>query len=178
MPLTIQLPPLESQHAVNLARWAEVLEDESYADIPGRAETDRFGHITMRPPAPPDHGSKQSEISFLLRTLLPGGRVITECPVSTSDGVKAIDVAWFSRERFAKVCEQVCVTIAPETCVEVVSPFNTQREMDEKRALCFEAGASEVWFCAESGEMAFHTKAEILPASALCAEFPLRIVLE
>lgn len=178
MPLTIQLPPLESQHSVNLARWAEVLEDHSYADIPGRAETDRYGHITMSPPAHPDHGSKQLEIGHLLRTLLPNGRVITECPVSTSDGVKAIDVAWFSRERFDRIRGQVCVTIAPEICVEVLSPSNTQREMEEKRALYFEAGASEFWICGESGDMIFETKTQVLSASVLCPEFPLQILLE
>ncbi len=178
MPLTIQLPPLESQHAVNLARWAEVLVDNSYADIPGRAETDRYGHITMSPPAHPNHGRKQSKVAALFIQLLSEGETVTECPVSTSDGVKSIDVAWFSRKRFEQIRGQVCVTIAPEICVEVLSPSNTQREMEEKRALYFEAGASEFWVCGESGEMKFETKTQTLTASVLCPEFPLQILLD
>jgi len=36
--------------------------------------------------------------------------------------------------------------IAPEICVEVISPRNSPEEMAEKRALYFAAGADEVWF--------------------------------
>ena len=33
-------------------------------------------------------GNYQSEIAYLLRTLLSNGRVATECPISTADGVE------------------------------------------------------------------------------------------
>jgi hypothetical protein len=62
--------------------------------VEGRIETDRHGHIIMSPLPAPRHGSYQLEIGHLLRTLMPRGRALTECPISTADGVKAADVAW------------------------------------------------------------------------------------
>jgi Uma2 family endonuclease len=75
-----------------------------------------------------------------LKTLLPEGRTITNCPVSTSDGVKAPDVAWLVPERRQEVRSSICLTRAPEICVEVLSPSNTSQEIQEKSALYFEAG--------------------------------------
>jgi hypothetical protein len=60
---------------------------------------DRHGHIIMSPPSAPAHLDRESEIVFQLKTLLPEGRTITNCPVSTSDGVKVPDVAWMVPER-------------------------------------------------------------------------------
>src|ERR1051325_4807350 len=94
--LTIELPPQRQQTAFNLRRWTELLGDPELAKIEGRIETDRYGHIIMSPPPAPSHGSYQSEIAHLLRTKLRRGRVLTECPISTADGVKAADVAWAS----------------------------------------------------------------------------------
>ncbi len=102
------------------------------------------------PPAPA-HGDRESEIVFRLKTLLPEGRTITNCPVSTSDGVKAPDVAWVVPERRQEVRSLICLTRAPEICVEVLSPSNTAQEIQEKTALYFEAGAYEVWICEEAG---------------------------
>jgi hypothetical protein len=45
----------------------------------------------------PDH---QVEKAHLLKTLLPQGRVVTECPLSTADGV---DVAWLAPGRRQEV---------------------------------------------------------------------------
>src|SRR5712692_6562639 len=141
--LTLELPRHKAQTASNLRRWAELLADRELAKVEGRIETDRFGHIIMSPPPAPSHGSYQLEIGRLLWTLLPAGRVLTECPISTGDGVKAADVAWASPERMRDLGEQVCFPRAPEICVEVLSPSNT--EIQEKMALYFDPGAREVW---------------------------------
>src|SRR5205807_7156216 len=126
--LTLELPSQKSQTAFNLRRWQEVLADQSLADLDGRIETNRHGHILMSPPPSASHGSFQSEISYFLRTLLEGGRVLTECPISTADGVKAADVAWASRQRLRELGERVCFLKAPEICVEVLSPANSEAE--------------------------------------------------
>src|SRR5580658_703411 len=126
--MTLELPPRKTQAAFNLRRWAELVVDPELARIEGRIETDRHGHIIMSPPAAAGHGSFQSEIGFLLRTLLPEGRVVTECPISTADGVKVADVAWASPERVEQWDGQVCFPRSPEICVEVLSPSNTQAE--------------------------------------------------
>jgi len=99
MPLTIQLHPSENQTAFNLKRWRQLLADPELARLPYRVETDRHGHILMSPPPTPAHGKKQNRIGTLLEQFLPNGHVVTECPVSTPDGVKAIDVAWLAPER-------------------------------------------------------------------------------
>jgi Uma2 family endonuclease len=61
-------------------------------------------------------------------------------PLSTSDGVKAIDVAWLSDKRSVEAEATPCLTRAPEICVEILSPSNTTSEIQEKIALYLEAG--------------------------------------
>ena len=176
MPLTIQLPPLEQQTEFNLQRWFELQNDPDLARLPHRIETDRYGHILMSPPPAPSHGSRQLEIGYLLKNLLPRGHALTECPLSTSDGVKAIDVAWLKPDREAEI-QSICLTRSPEICVEVLSPSNSEAEMSEKRALYFEAGASEVWFCDEQGNLIFWLAStdEPVEQSLLYPQFPRRI---
>ena len=177
--LTLALPSQKTQTAFNLRRWTELLNDPVLAGIEGRIETDRHGHVLMAPPPAPSHGSYQSEIAYHLRRLLKQGRVLTECPISTADGVRAADVAWASPERMRELGRRACFPKAPEICVEVISPGNTAAELAEKRALYFDAGAEEVWLCSASGAMSFFgaKAARPLRASRVCAEFPRRIQL-
>ena len=139
--LTISLPPQASQTAFNLRRWEELLADAELARVEGRIESDRHGHVLMSPPPAPLHGSFQSEIVFLLRGLMLHGRVLTECPISTADGVRAADVAWASAECLQELGNRACFPRSPELCVEVLSPANTGEEMREKVALHFDAHA-------------------------------------
>jgi len=177
--LTIELPQQEAQTAFNLRRWAELLADPELAKFEGRIETDRHGHIIMSPPPAPSHGSFQSEIAYLLRTLMRRGRVLTECPISTADGVKGADVAWASPECMRELGNRVCFPRSPEICVEVLSPSNTEAEIQEKMALYFDAGAKEVWVCAATGAISFFgaPAAKALGGSRLCPEFPKRVKL-
>jgi Uma2 family endonuclease len=177
--MTIELPTQEEQTAFNLRRWAELLADPEVAKIEGRIETDRHGHVIMYPPAAFSHGSYQSAIAYLLRTVASEGRVVTECPISTRDGVRAADVAWISHERLAAIGENIFLTRAPEICIEVLSPDNTRAELAEKKALYFAAGADEVWFCDRDGGMAFYIGADSdgEAASKLCPRFPSQVEL-
>jgi Uma2 family endonuclease len=178
--LTIALLPQPEQREFNLRRWTELLADPEIAKIEGRIETDRHGHILMSPPPGPSHGSFQLEIGYLLRTLMPNGRVLTECPISTADGVRAADVAWASTERMGQLGKLACFPQAPEICVEVLSPSNTEAEIREKTALYLDAGAQEVWLCSESGEVSFFGRgiANALFTSQLCPGFPKQIQLQ
>jgi hypothetical protein len=177
--LTLELPPQKGQTAFNLRGWAELLADRELAKFEGRIETDRHGRIIMSPPPAASHGSFQFEIGHLLRTLLPVGRVLTECPISTADGVRAADVAWASPERITELGSLVCFPTAPEICVEVISSGNTQAEIREKMQLYFDAGAREVWLCLQDGAMLFHDprRAEPMEASCLCPPFPKQVEL-
>ncbi|MGO9201574.1 MAG: Uma2 family endonuclease [Limisphaerales bacterium] len=177
--LTIELPAHQAQTDFNLRRWAELLADAELARFEGRIETDRHGHILMSPPAAPSHGSYQARVALLLQTLLPRGRVVTECPVSTADGVKAADVAWASPECMRRLGARACFPQGPEICVEVLSPGNTDAEIGEKIALYFDAGAQEVWLCASSGAMRFLARGAPNPveSSQLCPRFPKQVEL-
>ena len=171
MSLAIQLPPRDDQREFNLRVWERLLADPDLAKIPGSFETDRHGHIIMTPPPGYHHGGRQFEIGYLLRKIL-GGNVRTECPLSTLDGVKAVDVVWLSDLRESSALKGQVLTQAPEICVEVLSPSNTPAEMEEKKSLYFDAGADEVWFCEESGNMCFHNPAGPIESSQLCPDFP------
>ncbi|HEX9785656.1 MAG TPA: Uma2 family endonuclease, partial [Opitutaceae bacterium] len=107
------------------------------------------------------------------------GHVLTECPISTADGVKAADVAWASPECLGELGERVCFPRAPDICVEVLSPGNSAAEIHEKTALYFDAGASEVWHCSLTGLMTFLRKGETspVPTSSICPEFPAQVQL-
>lgn len=141
-------------------------------------ETDEYGNVIMMPPPQVPHATAESEIVVLLRQLL-GRVVLTECPISTSKGVKSADVAWMSSEAHAPVKDAPCLPSAPPICVEVLSPSNSRREMKQKKALYFEAGAVEVWFCDRKGKMTFFLTAEDAgsDSSRFCPAFPSRVSL-
>ena len=177
--LTIELPPQPLQTEFNLQRWAEVLADRELAKFEWRVETDRHGYVIMNPPPAPTHGILQSRIAHLLQNQLSHGRVLSECPISTADGVRATDVAWASAESIKQLGDHMCFTRAPEICIEVLSPSNTKAEIREKTALYFDAGAREVWLCSDSGAVTFFRagEAQPIPASQICPDFPFQIEL-
>jgi len=176
--ITLELPSQDSIAEHNMSRWEELVADPKLAAIPERIETDRFGRIIMSPPPSAQHGSLQFRIGALLSQLMLSGRVITECPISTADGVKAADVAWASPMRIAELGKKVCFPHAPEICVEIISPGNSRAEIEEKTSLYFDAGALEVWHCSPDGRMTFFpAKAGRPLRSDLCAVFPVQITL-
>jgi Uma2 family endonuclease len=176
VPVTIQLLDVDSQTEFNLARWEQVLADTTLATLSYRIETDQHGHILMSPLPAPLHGQRQIQIGVLFHQLLPAGRIVSECPLSTAGGVKAIDVAWLDPGRPENNSQLILFERAPEICVEIVSSSNSRSEITEKRALYFDAGAAEVWVCALDGSISFFVSPhQQLPASSICPPFPVRI---
>lgn len=175
--LAIKLPAYKNQTEINLRRWEEICADPFYSSLGHRIETDRHGHIIMTPPAGRPHGTKQFLIAQRIGELLAKGEVVTECPISTSDGVRSADVSWLSENLSSSTAGENLLRVAPEICVEVISPLNTPSEMADKKALYFDAGASEVWFCREDGTMEFYLSPSTEPAaqSAICPNFPKTI---
>ena len=174
MLLQIQLPNHDESFAFNRQRWAEVLADPQWDDCPGRIETNGFGQIIMTPPAGGMHSDKQGQLVYQLRQRL-GNHVLPECPILTMDGVKAADIGWFSPNRYVGVRGQSVFEVAPEICVEVLSPRNTPAEMQAKRQLYFSAGALECWICDLDGNMAYYDRDQPetpLNQSKLVPEFP------
>jgi Uma2 family endonuclease len=176
VPITIELPERASRTKFNLERWAEILTDQTLTKLPNRVETDRHGHILMSPPPAFRHSRRQGHIINLLNELLPDGRTLPECPLSTADGVKAIDVAWLASNRLEITEDPQLLTSAPEICVEIFSPSNSPFEISEKRVLYFDAGATEVWICTLDGSISFFDSPDHqLPVSSICPAFPDRI---
>lgn len=177
MQLIIHLPNREEVLASNRRRWNEVLADPRWVDCQERIETNAFGNVLMSPPPDTGHCKRSFRIGSKLEQLL-GGEGFGECPISTIDGVKACDAAWYSTERYAQVRGQLAFEIAPEICVEVLSPRNTTNEIQYKFRLDFEAGAIECWTCDLEGRMTYHHRDSpetLLRRSNLCPEFPSEI---
>ena len=87
-----------------------------------------------------------------------------------------MDVAWASDERWRALGNRACFIEAPEICVEVISPSNSEEEIREKMALYFDAGAAEVWICGVFGKMTFFGAGSTsLDRSQMCADFPAQI---
>lgn len=152
--------------------WEEVCEHKSLRDLPFKIETNRYGKIVMSP-TKNNHGFMQGEVARRLNLWLPHGHTSMEMAIETTDGVKVADVAWASAELYRRLEPLVNCDVAPEICVEVVSPSNSAVEMAEKRNLYLKAGAEEVWLAnPETREVEFWTAQGRLERSALCPEFP------
>jgi Uma2 family endonuclease len=131
-------------------RWAEILADPVLRDLPYKIELNAWGKIEMSP-ASNVNGRIQSWIVTELRRLLPEGEVITEASVLTEIGIRVPDVVWASRGFVATHGLATPFPRAPEICVEVLSPSNTDDEIEEKTRAYLAAGAEEVWTVAEDG---------------------------
>jgi Uma2 family endonuclease len=158
--------------------WEEICEDKLLATLPYRIESDRWGNIVMSPPPRSRHAEYQGRIGVLLDQKMKGGLSLPECPIQTTEGVKAADVAWVSHERRASHPNDPVYLIAPEICVEIVSPSNTDDELNERKRLYFEKGASEFWLCGMSGQMSFFDPAGKIEHSRLCPDFPKQVKID
>lgn len=136
------MKPLESPEAA--MQWSEVLSDPSLRDLPYKIELDKYGRIIMSP-ASNRHGIQQAKLVRLLAGMLSDGEIATECSIATHRGVKVADVVWMSPAFLARYGEQTPYPQAPELCVEILSPTNGAREMEEKVRLYLGHGAHEVW---------------------------------
>lgn len=155
--------------------WKDVCEDPNLRDLPFKIELTAQGQLLMSPTRL-KHGDFQYSIARLLEThLSERGKIITECAIRTADGTRVADVGWFSQKRWTQVADAYDAPIAPEICIEVLSPGNTVEEMAMKRALYLEAGAQEVWICDIASTMHFFDADGQRTASALAPTFPHHI---
>ena len=146
--------------------WHQILLDPLFKDIPYKVETTKAGAIMMTP-ASNWHGSAQSQVVICLSKGRKGGEIINECSILTSDGVKVADVAWASDEFMERHGYKTPYLVAPEICVEVVSPGNSKEEIDRKIDLYLAKGAIEVWIVHQDGGVSFFDNAGIRKKSKL-----------
>lgn len=131
-------------------RWAELRNDPALRDLPYKIELNAFGKIEMSP-ASNRHARLQAFVTVELARQLPDGVVFTECPIFTVMGVRVPDVAWASAAFLDKYGETTPFPQAPEICVEIVSPSNSDEELAMKTRAYLAAGAVEVWLVSEDG---------------------------
>ncbi|MEM6798836.1 MAG: Uma2 family endonuclease [Planctomycetota bacterium] len=154
--------------------WSEIVDNPYLQDLPFKIEQDRYGNIVMSP-ASNRHGELQAEIAYLIRSLKPEGKSLTECSVATPEGVKSPDVAWADAEFMEANRMTTPFAKAPAICVEVLSPSNSKAEIAMKTKLYFDQGAQEVWICDSDGKMEFFVPKGAVEQSNLAADFPQKI---
>ncbi len=130
--------------------WAAVINDPLLKDLPFKIELNKWGKILMSP-ASNNHGRLQYEVGKFIDKYSSNGKIIMECSIETSDGVKVADVAWLSNEFIKKYGYNTPYPKAPEICVEILSPSNSTGEIEEKIQLYLAKGALEVWTVDEAG---------------------------
>lgn len=151
----------------------EVCEDPNLQDLPYKIETNDRGQIVMSPTYA-WHGKFAFQIAQRLEELLPGGESSVDMAIRTAHGTKVAEAIWCTAERRTEIKDAYDVPIAPEICVEVRSPTNTDAEIDEKRQLYLDAGAEEVWICHEDGQITVYDEEE-REGSRRVPSFPSRI---
>ena len=156
--------------------WNEILNEPSLQNLPFKIETNEWGQIVMSP-ATNKHSRFQGKILILLAKLISSGEAIPECSIETSKGVKVADAVWASDEFLSAFGNQTPYQMAPEICVEVISPSNSPQEIKGKIDLYLAKGVKEVWLCDEYGHMEFNAHTGNLEQSVVLPEFPTTIVL-
>lgn len=132
--------PLSSEELA--VRYRGLCDDLRFANLPGKIELDVWGRIVMSP-ASYYHGLIQGRLCRRLAVL--GGEASVEAPVVTPTGVLVADVAWASAEFVRVHGLEHPLKRAPELCIEVASPSNSLKELQEKIQAYLAAGAEEVW---------------------------------
>ena len=132
--------------------WDNVIHNPLLQNLPFKIELNKWGKILMSP-ASNNHGKLQFEVGTLIDRHKKSGKIIMECSIDTSDGVKVADVAWVSDDFIKQHGYETPYKVAPELCVEIISPSNSGAEIDEKIQLYLAKGASEVWTCDNKGNL-------------------------
>src|SRR5512143_397504 len=122
------------------ARWRQLLEDP---DAPERCELDEYGDLIVTPLPSNEHQRIAGALGWQIKAQLGGETGVYA--VATQAGVKVPDMCWTAdygalRNRGG----DNPLGVAPEICVEVASPGNTRKEMNEKIEAYLQAGAREV----------------------------------
>lgn len=153
-------------------RWTELENDPALRTLPYKVELNLWGKLEMTP-ASFRHARVQGAVAGQLAQQLPDGEVLTEVPILTDIGVRVPDVAWASRQFLERYGEASPSPSAPEICIEIVSPSNTEDEIRDKIRAYLAAGAKEVWIVAEAGSVRFFDAAGERAQSA----FPVKLLL-
>ena len=154
--------------------WSKVINSPLLQNLPFKIEQNRFGQLLMSP-ASNRHGMLQVAIALALSKRKRGGRIINECSIQTSDGVKVADVAWASDAFITEYSEKTPYPHAPELCIEIISPSNSKAAIEFKIELYLARGAHEVWTVDEKGKLKFYTNDGAMKSSKLFPRFIINL---
>jgi hypothetical protein len=152
-------------------RWRQLADNPLVAAIPCKVELNEKGAILVSPPTF-RHAFIQGFLTHELARQRPEGTTLPECPVETEIGMRVPDVVWASPEFMAQHRSEKQLRVAPDLCIEVLSPTNTRPEIAEKVAAYLAAGAKEVWVVGDDDLPEIHTSAGRVSASTLGFELP------
>jgi Uma2 family endonuclease len=144
--------------------WANVINNPYLKNLPFKIELNKWGKILMSP-ASNNHGRIQYEVGAYIDKHKASGKIIMECSIQTSDGVKVADVAWASDAFIEHHGYETPYLRAPEICVEITSPSNFKGEIEEKVQLYLARGAVEVWIVDDTGSISFYSYEGQIPKS-------------
>jgi Uma2 family endonuclease len=145
-------------------QWSEVVDNPYFKNLPFKIELNRYGQILMSP-ASNQHGNLEYRVGRALERGCPDGEIIIECSIQTSDGVKVADVAWASTAFIKQYSYSTPYPQAPEICVEIISPSNSDEEMRIKIEHYLARGAKEVWLVDSDAKVRFFSHTGELPYS-------------
>ena len=134
--------------------WSEVVDNPYFENLPFKIELNRFSQVLMSP-ASNHQGYLKYRVGRIIERGCPKGEIIIECSIETSDGVKVADVAWASTAFIEHYGYSTPYPKAPEICVEIISPSNTEEEMRFKIELYLARGAEEVWLVDKNANIRF-----------------------
>jgi Uma2 family endonuclease len=135
--------------------WQELVDDPVLSRLPFQLELDKFGRIIMSPAANWFHGKTQGGLARWLANRL-GGNAATEVAILHAEGTSEPDVIWAPKEFWSTLDRnRADLPIAPPLVCEVLSPSNTESEMQMKTSAYLGAGAKEVWLIGQDGSVRF-----------------------
>lgn len=132
--------------------WSDVISNPQLQNLSFKIELNKFGKLLLSPRTN-KYGMLQGALAGALWSKFPEGKVITECSVQTSDGVKVADAAWASAAFIEEFGYTTPYIQAPELCIEIVSPSNSKVEIAGKVDLYLAKGAREVWVVYDNNVM-------------------------
>lgn len=138
---------------VTMVTQDELLTGEAYYELPETGPSELIdGVIVPMSRTGAEHGYIEGELAGLLRDFVRERRlgwiVVGETGLYTKrdpDRVRAVDIAFISRQRSENRPRGGFLEVAPDLIVEIVSPNDLWRNIQDKVREYFNIGVGQVW---------------------------------
>ena len=133
------------------ARWQALIVDESSPEF---FELNQYGELILSPAPANRHEVVASEVMMALQTQL-GRQASAAVSIHTDRGIRRPDAVWMPLARWVEAQFADPLPFAPDICVEVLSPSNSNAEITMKIGAYLRAGAKEVIVIGTDGTIQF-----------------------